>query len=88
MEEDIKLLEEFINYKNIIDTPYHLIAISHERLCEAIENLIQSNKELKVENEKLKYLLKKATKIIDEYTDEMENDTKKIIEYREKYLDN
>lgn len=45
MEEDIKILEEFINFKNINNLPYHLIAISHERLCEAIENLIARNKE-------------------------------------------
>lgn len=55
MNEDIKLLEEFINYKNIIDTPYHLIAISHERLCEAIENLIAKYKELEETLKEVKY---------------------------------
>ena len=50
MEEDIKILEEFINYKNINNSPYHLIAISHERLCEAIQNLIARYKELEKEN--------------------------------------
>ena len=64
MEEDIKILEEFINYKNINNSPYHLIAISHERLCEAIQNLIARYKKLEEENRKLtarKYMLNAET---------------------------
>ena len=62
--EDIKILEEFINYKNINNSPYHLIAISHESLCEAIENLIARYKELKEENKELLLRLK-ADGLID-----------------------
>ena len=47
----------------------------------------EKNKELEKENERLKYLITKSCKIIDEYTNELENDTKKIIEYRKKYLE-
>ena len=50
MEEDIKILEDFLNYKNKVNENYHLIAISHKRLCEAIEHLIARNKELEEEN--------------------------------------
>lgn len=39
------------------------------------------------EIKRLKYSLKKASKIIDEYTNETEKDTKKIIEYQEKYYE-
>ena len=55
-------------------------------------NLIQKQdteiNKLKQENERLKYSCAKATEIIDEYADETENDTKKLIEYQEKYLNN
>jgi len=38
------------------------------------------------EIEQLKYLITKATKIIDEYANETEKDTKKLIEYQEKFI--
>ena len=57
-------------------------------LTQAIENLIKRNKELEEENKRLKYTIKKASKIIDEYTNQTEKDTKKIIEYQKKYLQN
>ena len=55
---------------------------------QAILNLISENKELKEENERLKHSITKATEIIDEYANEIEDDTKKLIEYQEKYLNN
>ena len=87
MEEDIWEIEN--NIDMFMDTLYENYRQSAVKPFEkAIQNLIAKNKELEEENRKLKYLLEKATKTIDEYTDDMENDTKKIIEYREKYLDN
>lgn len=47
-------------------------------------NLIEK---LQKENEELKCSLTKASKIIDEYSNEIENDTKKIIEYQDKWLE-
>lgn len=54
------------------------------------------NKEIKIllkliekqqaEIEQLKYSITKATEIIDEYANENEKDTKKLIEYQEKFL--
>ena len=41
-----------------------------------------------LEIEQLKYSITKATEIIDEYANETEEDTKKLIEYQEKYLQN
>ena len=48
----------------------------------AIEHLIARNKELEEENKRLKCSIAKANKIIDEYANEIENDKKKIIEYK------
>lgn len=52
-----------------------------------VETILDLYKELQNENARLKYLLRESSKIIDEYTNETENDTKKIIEYRKKYLE-
>lgn len=71
----------------------HLRAIMHlwnlyKREKEKIQKQdIEINK-LKEENQRLKHSITKATEIIDEYADETEMDTKKLIEYQEKYLDN
>ena len=54
------------------------------------KHFLQIIKELKKkqkENEELKCSLTKASKIIDEYSNEIENDTKKIIEYQDKWLE-
>ena len=58
-----------------------------QKFVQAIETILDLYKELQNENARLKYLLRESSKIIDEYTNELENDTKKIIEYREKYLE-
>ena len=49
---------------------------------EKILNLIEKQQ---AEIEQLKYSITKATKIIDEYANETEKDTKKLIEYQEKF---
>ena len=53
-----------------------------------IKLLREAIKKQQAEIEKLKYLVKKATEIIDEYANETEKDTKKLIEYQEKFLQN
>lgn len=74
----------------VIDTMAHneeVLTRNYEILETKLQQEREKNKELEKENERLKYLLTESGKIIDEYTNELENDTKKIIEYREKYLE-
>lgn len=61
---------------------------NYQQIDNDIKTLISENKELKEENIRLKHSITKATEIIDEYANETENDTKKLIEYQEKYLNN
>ena len=51
-----------------------------------LEILLNLIKKQQLEIERLKYLVKKATEIIDEYANETEKDIKKLIEYQEKFL--
>ena len=90
MEEDIKILEEFCKHGGYKSNglPVAFIEIPYTVLKQTIEHLLARYKELKEENERLKYSITKATEIIDEYANETEMDTKKLIEYQEKYLDN
>lgn len=80
--EDIKILEEFIEAYSIAEE------VLDGDIIQSIQNLIARYKELKEENKRLKYSCAKATEIIDEYTNETEIDTKKLIKYQEKYLNN
>ena len=50
--------------------------------------LKKENTELKEENEKLKKLCNKATEIIDEFADTLEEDNKKIHKYRVEKINN
>jgi len=76
IDEDIKILKEFINYKDKSNSHFQLIAISHERLCESIEHLIEAYKELE-ENIRLNYIKKFNMK---EY-----QQSKKYKDYQHKY---
>ncbi len=67
-KEAIKFLEDYVQYFN-------------DKRDRIILNLIKKQQK---EIERLKYSIKKATKIIDEYANETEKDTKKLIEYQEK----
>ena len=53
-----------------------------DNAIQTILNLIEKQQEI----QQLKYLITKATKIIDEYANETEKDTKKLIEYQEKFI--
>ena len=88
---DIPFFEQVENYD--VNGPKYILK-TNKRLSKARDMVLdlyqkekEKNKELEKENERLKYLLTESGKIIDEYTNELENDTKKIIEYREKYLE-
>lgn len=59
-----------------------------EGFCEAIDIVLKLIGKQQLEIEQLKYSITKATEIIDEYANETEEDTKKLIEYQEKYLQN
>lgn len=65
----------FMDYKDFTDFYYDDAKI--------IYNLIEKQQ---AEIEKLKHLVKKATEIIDEYANETEKDTKKLIEYQKNFL--
>lgn len=54
IDEYIKILKEFINYKDKSNSHFQLVAISHERLCESIEHLIEAYRKVKEENLKMR----------------------------------
>lgn len=60
------------------------IEVEDVNALEIILNLIEKQEK---EIEALKYSIIKATKIIEEYTNETENSIKKLIEYQENYID-
>ena len=89
MSEDEKIIDNFkywfeTNTENGVSTIPDFIC---KKLLDLCQQEKEKNKELEKENARLKYLLRESGKIIDEYTNETENDTKKIIEYRKKYLE-
>ena len=86
-DEAIKVLETALKKGKEIFEEYGVFSHIGRDEQQAIETILDLYKELQNENARLKYLLRESSKIIDEYTNELENDTKKIIEYREKYLE-
>lgn len=56
--------------------------VSKDKIKEKIKLIEKQQKEI----QQLKYSITKATKIIDEYANETEKDTKKLIEYQEKFI--
>lgn len=80
--KSIEMLNRFITEHKLFNIKQ---ADNLEDNIRTILNIIEKQqKEIK----QLKQSIVKATEIIDEYANETENDTKKIIEYQEKYLDN
>ena len=89
----IKNIEEIIESIFKCEDDEEFVCDVYDGSClQTALNLIQKQdteiNKLKEENERLKYACAKATEIIDEYTNETEMDTKKLIEYQEKHLNN
>ena len=77
---------EYIDIDNIVNEEEDLD--SCEGFCKAIDIVLNLITKQQAEIQQLKYSIKKATEIIDEYANETEKDTKKLIEYQEKFLKN
>ena len=73
--------EEKKAYDCLIILKYFTQKKEDKKAINTILNLIEKQQK---EIEELKQTIVKATEIIEEYADETENDTKKIIEYQEK----
>lgn len=78
----IKELKQEIKELRQIDGEGNHLFMPDDELIIMI-NLIEKQQ---AEIEQLKYSITKATEIIDEYANENEKDTKKLIEYQEKFL--
>ena len=90
-KEIFKNLKEYM--QNSIDKGYHKFVYNDfgwDFKCidciNAIDNVLNLIEKQQAEIEQLKYSITKATKIIDEYANETEKDTKKLIEYQENFL--
>ena len=82
-EEEKELIKELERKSNLVATECEIFIERSELFT--ILNLIDR---LQTENEKLKKLCNKATEIIDEFTDTLEEDNKKIHKYRMEKINN